>query len=187
MLIPPGLRDLLLSCAHEGVFRPVWQEEILAEVHRNSVRIGVAKHGLSEQQATAGVEHALSQMRRAFPEACAETTTWAPLMPHMTCDEKDRHVLAVAVGASATHLVTTNIRDFPVRSRPAGIAVVTADRFLRDQLRRDVARVVKALEAMSRRLKSPPQSPDEIAALLTSGRSAPQFGRELAEVLAARI
>lgn len=67
VLIPPGLRDMLLSCAHVGVFRPVWQEEILDEVHRNSIRIELIKRGVTEQQATVGVEHALTQMRRAFP------------------------------------------------------------------------------------------------------------------------
>lgn len=159
---------------------------ILDEVYRNSIRIGVTKRGLTEQQATAGVQHALTQMRRAFPDACAETKLWAPLVPLMTCDGKDRHVLAVAVGAEATHLVTTNIRDFPVRSRPAGVAVVTADRFLRDQLSRTPELVVAAVEGMSRRLKSPPQSPADIAALIASGQSAPRFGRELAGALAAR-
>lgn len=141
---------------------------------------------MTEQQATAGVEHALTQMRRAFPDACAETKLWAPLVPQMTCDEKDRHVLAVAVGAEATHLVTTNIRDFPVRSRPASVAVVSADRFLRDQLGRAPELVVEAVEGMSRRLKRPPQSPADIAALFAGGQSAPRFGRELAGVLAAR-
>lgn len=186
VLIPPGLRDLLLSCADVGVFRPVWQEEILSEVYRNSIRIGVAKRGMTEQQATAGVEHVLTQMRRAFPDACAETKLWTPLVPHMTCDENDRHVLAVAVAAEATHLVTTNIRDFPVHSRPAGAAVVTADRFLRDRLGGAPDLVVEAVQGMSRRLKSPPQSPADIAALFAGGQSAPRFGRELAGVLAAR-
>jgi predicted nucleic acid-binding protein len=180
------LRDLLLSCAHVGVFRPVWQEEILDEVHRNSIRIGVTKRGLTAHQATAGVEHGLNQMRRAFPDACAETKLWTPLVPQMTCDEKDRHVLAVAVGAQATHVVTMNIRDFPVRSRPAGVAVVTADRFLRDQLGRTPELIVEAVEGMSRRLTSPPQSPADIAALFAGGQSAPQFGRQLAGVLTVR-
>lgn len=104
----------------------------------------------------------------------------------MICDEKDRHVLAVAVGAGATHLVTTNLRDFPVRSRPAAVAVMTADRFLLDQLGRAPDLVVEAVEGMSRRLKSPPQSPADIAALFAGGQTAPRFGRELADVLAAR-
>lgn len=187
VLIPPGLRDMLLSCAHVGVFRPVWQGEILDEVHRNSIRISASKRGITKQQATAGVEHALTQMRRAFPDACAETKLWVPLVPQMTCDQKDRHVLAVAVGTEATHLVTFNIRDFPVRSRPPGIAVVNSDRFLRDRLGQVPELVVEAVEGMSRRLKSPPQSPAEIAALFAGGQSAPRFGRELAGVLAARV
>jgi hypothetical protein len=128
---------------------------------------------MTEQQAIAGVKHALTQMRRAFPDAGVETKLWAPLVPQMSCDEKDRHVLALAVGAKATHLVTTNIRNFPVRSRPAGVAVVTADRFLRDQLDRAPEQVVEAVEGMSRGLKSPPQSPSKIAALFAGGQSAP--------------
>lgn len=155
-------------------------------MYRNSIRIWVTKLGMTEQQATEGVEHALTQMRRAFPDACAETKLWAPLVPRMTCDEKDRHVLAVAVGAEATHLVTTNVRDFPARSRPAGVSVVTADRFLRDRLSRSPELVMEAVEGMSRRLKSPPQSPADIAALFAGGQSADRFGREPAEVLAAR-
>jgi predicted nucleic acid-binding protein len=186
VLIPPGLRDMLLSCAHVGVFRPVWQDEILDEVHRNSTRMLVSKEGMTKEQATAAVEHALNQMRRAFPDACAETKRWVPLVPKMTCDEKDRHVLAVAVGTDATHLVTTNLRDFPVHSRPSGIAVVSADRFLRDRLGHDPQLVVEAVVGMSRRLRDPSQSPAEIAALFAEGRNAPRFGLELAEVLAAR-
>ena len=32
VLVPAGLRDLMLSCADVGVFRPVWQAEIEDEV-----------------------------------------------------------------------------------------------------------------------------------------------------------
>jgi hypothetical protein len=39
VLIPPSLRDVLLSCAHESAFHPIWQDEILDEVLRNSVRL----------------------------------------------------------------------------------------------------------------------------------------------------
>jgi hypothetical protein len=43
VLVPPALRDLLLSCASVDLFRPVWQEEILDEVRRNSVRLLVER------------------------------------------------------------------------------------------------------------------------------------------------
>jgi len=186
VLIPPGLRDLLLSCADAAVFRPVWQAEIENEVGRNSIRIAVEKRGLSLEDATHGAEHPLTQMRAAFPDACAETRLWAPLVGRMTCDKKDRHVLAVAVGVQATHLVTTNTRDFPVHSRPATVAVVTAERFLRDQLARAPEQVLGAVEGMSRRLKIPPRSPIDIAKLFAAGTTAPKFGLELSAALDTR-
>lgn len=183
VLIPAGLRDLLLSCADVGVFRPVWQAEIEHEVVRNAARLTAERHGIDPDQAYAGAQATIAQMRRAFPDACAATEIWVPLVGKMNCQEKDRHVLAVAVGTEATHLVTTNIRDFPVRSRPPGLAVVKPDRFLRDRLAHDGALVVSAVEGMSARLRNPPQPPAEIARLLANGQFAPKFGIELFALL----
>lgn len=69
VLIPPGLRDLLLSCAHVGVFRPVWQDEILDEVRRNATCLLVQRQGLTADEATMAVKHTLEQMATAFPDA----------------------------------------------------------------------------------------------------------------------
>jgi predicted nucleic acid-binding protein len=182
-LPPAGLRDLMLSCADVGVFRPVWQAEIEDEVARNAARLTAEKHGIDPDQARASAEATLAQMRRAFPDACAASELWRPLVGQMTCDDKDRHVLAVAVGTQATHLATTNTRDFPVRSRPAGGSVVTPDRFMRDQLAASQELVVSAVEGMSARLRNPPQSPVEIARLLAKGQFTPRFGTELLEIL----
>jgi hypothetical protein len=146
----------------------------------------VERRGIDPESATLGAKHVLTQMRSVFPDACVATPLWAPLVAAMTCDEKDRHVLAVAVAAEATHLVTSNTRDFPSRSRPTGVAVVTPDRFLRDQLARVPDLVIRAVEGMSARLKSPPQAPADIAGLLAAGLHAPRFGRELAVALEAR-
>ena len=103
----------------------------------------------------------------------------------MTCDRKDRHVLAVAVGAAATHLVTDNTSGFPVASRPHGVAVVKPDRFMRDPLLASSPDlVVEAVESMSRRLKKPKQSPVQLAELMTRGHHLPRFGVELRDLLA---
>jgi predicted nucleic acid-binding protein len=183
VLIPAGLRDLMLSCADVGVFRPVWQAEIEDEVVRNTARLIAERHGIDLDQAHVGAEATMAQMRRAFPDACASTELWTPLVGQMTCDDKDRHVLAVAVGAKATHVVTANIRDFPVRCRPAGVAVVKPDRFLRDRLADSPELVVSAVEGMSARLRTPPQSPVVIARLLANGQFTPKFGTELLALL----
>ena len=115
-------------------------------------------------------------MADAFPDAGVNSSLWVPLVPDMTCDRKDRHVLAVAIGAAATHLVTDNTRDFPVASRPHGVAVVKPDRFMRDQLASSPDLVVEAVESMSRRLKKPKQSPVQLAELMTVGEHWPALG-----------
>jgi hypothetical protein len=185
VLIPPGLRDLLLSSAHVGVFRPVWQAEIENEVRRNGARLIVRKHSLDEDAALVRMDYTLGEMNTAFPDARAAARLWTPLVPAMTCDDKDRHVLAVAVGTKATHLVTMNTRDFPVPSRPASLRVQRAERFLRDRLAETPDLVVAAIESMSARMTNPQQTPTQIAKVLAAGAHTPRFGAELLEVLGA--
>jgi hypothetical protein len=62
-------------------------------------------------------------MRRAFPDA--EVRGYENLVETMTCDPKDRHVLAAAVRSDAAVLVTFNTDDFPDTSTAAyGITVL---------------------------------------------------------------
>jgi len=72
-------------------------------------------------------------MRGHFPDA--EVEEYSALAQVMTCDGKDRHVLAAAVRADVEVLVTFNLRDFP-RSAvdPYDIRVVHPDDFLLGQL-----------------------------------------------------
>ena len=101
----------------------------------------------------------------------------------MTCHSKDRHVLAVALGAEATHLVTENTKDFPVASRPHGVAVVQPDRFMRNQLASSPNLVVEAVESMSRRLRNPKISTVQLAELMTRGVYLPRSSAELCDLL----
>lgn len=183
VLIPAGLRDMLLSAADRKVFRPLWQDKIQDEVRRTTVRLMVERKGLDVEKATAAVEHTLSQMRRAFPDARIAARRWTRLVDDMTCDEKDRHVLAAAVATDATHLVTSNTRDFPVASRPSGLLVQTPDRFLRDRLRESPEQVVEAVKDMSARLSHPAQTPAALAEHMANGQLVPKFGAELRELL----
>ncbi|MGC4944227.1 hypothetical protein [Kribbella sp. DT2] len=184
VLIPPGLRDLLLSCAHESVFRPVWQDEILDEVRRNSVTQLIERSELSKDAAVAAVGQTMAQMHRAFPDACVPGEFWIPLVPDLTCHQKDRHVLAVAVGVEATHLVTDNTRDFPVASRPAGLAVLKPDRFMLERMAAVPDLVLEAVEGMSNRMRNPRKTPAELAAYMAKGQHLRRFGVQLGEMLA---
>ena len=105
MLIPRALRDLLLSVAAAGTFRPLWQSEIMREVARNRIRLDL-QHGMTRGTATEQADQAAHQMRQAFPDAELDQDRWLPRLPQMRNDVKDRHVLAVAVGGHASHLVT---------------------------------------------------------------------------------
>jgi predicted nucleic acid-binding protein len=186
VLVPPGVRDVLLSLADGGAFRPVWQSEIEAELRRNAIRLARATARPAEQP-TAGVEQAvdrtLALMNEAFPDARADSKLWLPLVPRMLNHPKDRHVLAAAVGVKATHLVTANTKDFPKRSLPAGLVITRPGAFAVELLSSDPATVLYGLERMVARHQRPPKSLRELAKLLSAGQQMPDFGRALAELL----
>lgn len=186
VLVPPGVRDALLSLADGGAFRPVWQSEIEAELRRNAIRLARATARPAEQP-TAGAEQAvdrtLALMNEAFPGARADSKLWLPLVPRMLNHPKDRHVLAAAVGVKATHHVTANTKDFPKRSLPAGLVITRPGAFAVELLSSDPATVLYGLERMVARHQRPPKSLRELAKLLSAGQQMPDFGRALAELL----
>lgn len=91
VLVPYPLCDLLLRLADADMYRPLWSAQILDEVERTLInRMGVSP---------AKARRRLDQMRSAFPTASVEG--YQDLVPAMTNDPKDRHVLAAAVRARA--------------------------------------------------------------------------------------
>jgi hypothetical protein len=173
---------VLLSIAAEGAFRPVWQSKILEETSRNIVRLRV-KAGVDAAVAAADAAHTLSQMANAFPDGSLDDVEWEPHVASMTNEAKDRHVLAAAVGAGATHLVTSNTPDFPKKSIPEGIVVMTPNSFLCKLLDDDPEAAISAIEKMSARLEKPPQSPMDLAEHMAKGQHAVQFGQRLLVLL----
>jgi predicted nucleic acid-binding protein len=118
------LNDLLLWLAEGGAFRPLWSEGVTRELRKNLVEAG---------HAPALIDKRLGTMRAVFPDAMVDG--YDELIDGMTCDEKDRHVLAAAVRANAEVLVTFNVKDFPSGSVDAyEIEIVHPDVFLLDQL-----------------------------------------------------
>lgn len=103
VLAPHPLYDTLLRLAEADLFRPLWSDQILAEVERTQT----TKLGQPPPKARRRIQ----QMRRAFPDALVEN--FEDLIPAMTNDRKDRHVLAAAVRSGASLIVTANLKDFP--------------------------------------------------------------------------
>jgi predicted nucleic acid-binding protein len=124
VLYPAHLRDTLLRQAERGLYRALWSADILEELERNLVEAGI---GVDP------VRRLVAEMRSAFPDA--EVSGYRSLSDGLTCDPKDRHVLAAAVCTDAAAIVTFNIDDFPPASvDPFEIDVIDHDTFLLDQL-----------------------------------------------------
>jgi predicted nucleic acid-binding protein len=131
VLAPMPLCDTLLRLAEDPAFyMPRWSAGILEELRRVLLRM---------QYSGAQAERRITAMQTAFEDACV--TGYAELVPSMTNDEKDRHVLASAVRAGAHAILTENVKHFPAESvEPYNIDVLTPDQFLAHQfhLNRDL-------------------------------------------------
>lgn len=77
------LCDSLLRLAEAGTYRPLWSADVLDELERALVARGLEKKAVTRR---------IGEIRRAFPDA--EVRGYENLVETMTCDPKDRHVLA---------------------------------------------------------------------------------------------
>jgi hypothetical protein len=154
VLYPFLVRDVLLSLAGAGLFRPLWTDAINREWTRSLIR----RHPERE----AKIEETVSVMNEAFPEAIIEN--YEDLVPALKLpDADDRHVLAAAVRGGASLIVTENVADFPATVLSHyDIEARTADEFTLDALEHYPGDVVSALGAMRRRYAKPPLSSEEL-------------------------
>jgi predicted nucleic acid-binding protein len=167
-IFPAYLCDTLLRLAEAGTYRPLWSAGVLEELKRNLAE----ERGLSSEAVT----HRISEMRRAFPDA--EASGYDTLIDAMTCDPKDRHVLAAAVRGGAEVLVTFNTSDFPPKSTgDFDIAVVHPDDFLLDQLDLYPGLTVAALRAQAESYRSPAMTIEDLLGRLAAA-GAPRFASE---------
>jgi predicted nucleic acid-binding protein len=172
VLFPFQLRNLLLHLAVDGLFEPLWSEQIVDECVRN-LR---ARAGLTNPQCA----HLVRQMGAAFPEAWGagyEGAADGLLLP----DEGDRHVIALAVHHEAEFIITRNAKHFPPDVlRPLGIRPVDPDAFIGRLWRRDSAAVLAAAERHRRSLKQAPLTPERHLDSLQTHAELPRTARRLA-------
>jgi predicted nucleic acid-binding protein len=123
VLIPMPLADTLLRLAEEPrLYVPKWSDEILDEVSRNIA-------GPPWHLQPKSITRRIRSMNDAFPDATVPADP--KLTAQVTNDPKDRHVLATAVRAKASVIVTYDRRGFESKAlNPWGVSAVAPSSFL---------------------------------------------------------
>ncbi len=185
VLYPFEIRDVLMVAARTRVFAVYWTDEILEECARNLV---------ADNRATReGLERMFKDMKALYPRATIPRADYEHLIDAMTCDEKDRHVLAAAVAKRIDVIITYNHRDFPPASlAPHGIETLDPDDFVRDVLDLAPEHLVAEFIARSRqrngwaRRNGRREVTAEQTAEFLAGGPMPKTGKFLVEALAAQ-
>lgn len=105
VLYPPSLRDLLMRLATSGIYSPRWTRQIQEEWVRNVL----ADNPTITQAQLDRTCRLMEQVDRNSVVSGYEVRIPALALP----DPNDRHVLAAAIQASASYIVTYNLSDFP--------------------------------------------------------------------------
>ena len=133
-----SLCDTLLRLAElPRLHEPKWSEEIIRETTRTlESKLGWPSSLTAYFQA---------ELRAHFAEAWI--SGYEALIPRMTNDEKDRHVLAAAVYGQASIILTFNLRHFrPEHLAPWGIRALHPQSFLIEIFRQEKSAVMTKLE-----------------------------------------
>jgi len=149
VLWPSLQRNFLLSLAIEHVYRPVWSAAILAELEHHEA-LKLHNRGTPVNEAQARAARLVAQMRTAFSDA--EAIGWEPLEgSYGLPDPNDEHVVAAAQIAGAGVIVTANLKDFPAKLLPDGIAAIPVTEFARDAVSLSPAQSFAAITQIAKR------------------------------------
>ncbi|HLK60606.1 MAG TPA: PIN domain-containing protein [Chthonomonadaceae bacterium] len=163
VIYPPALRDVLMWLAVVVAYEPRWTEEIHAEWMRNVLE---DRPDVTPEQ----LERTRRLMDQVSPKCLVsgyETRIPSLQLP----DVNDRHVLAAAIEAGATVIVTFNLSDFPRAAlEPYGIRALAPDPFLEMLYKQNSPRFLQGLQRHRTSLKNPSKTTDEyIDALISQG------------------
>ena len=171
VLYPAALRDVLLTLAEAGVCQIRWSRDVFDEVERN---LAARARAPEPSVAAASARYVRSVMEDAFPDAMVPRGAYERLIPTMTNDPKDRHVMAAAVAGRADVIVTFNVSDFPVAAcQPYGIEVQDPDTFLVHQFGLMPERIAQVLTELAAERRPPMDTPEGILRVLE--RMVPRF------------
>jgi len=173
VLVPAALRDTLLRAFQAELYRAHWSDQILNEVERT-----LAGSFTSAPRARSLIE----RIRAEFPDAIVPAQRIRRLLPTMTNQPKDRHVLAAAVASAAGSIVTSNLRDFPTQAlAPHEIQAQSPDEFLLALCETQRIALAAIIRRQAAALVRPPTTPDRVIENLAG--QAPGFAALMRETL----
>ncbi len=161
ILYPAPLRDLFIRIAQAGLVLGRWTETIHDEWTRNVLK----------NNPNLSAEH-LTRTRILMNEAVRDclVTGHEDLIASLSLpDPDDRHVLAAAIRAGASVIVTYNLRDFPAETLARfDIEAHHPDDFLVCLLDQAPGMVCAAVKRQRESLRNPPKTVQELLATLES-------------------
>lgn len=165
-----GVGDLFLRLAEPPrLIVPRWSEAILDEVRRTQLE------KLKPAWPVAISDSWRNAVTRFFPDATV--AGYEELLPKLTNDEGDRHVLAAAIKAGVSVIVTFNLRHFPQAALQAWkIEAVHPQDYLLSLYSMNPAVVMAKLSAISRDRETELED-----VLIHLGKSVPRFSSQILE------
>lgn len=167
VLYPAPLRSLLMYLALTNLFRARWTNAIHEEWMRSVVR---DYPDITQSK----VERVRDLMNAAVPDALV--IGYEGLIQTLSLpDPDDRHVLAAAIQAGASVIVTRNLADFPADILAShGVEAQHPDDFVVALLDVEPDAVCAAVKAQRESLRNPPKTVEELLAILEA-QGLPQF------------
>jgi predicted nucleic acid-binding protein len=160
-LVPGRQRDFLLQLAAVEAYAPLWGSGILFELDYVLSRLDARRRREGSDERRAGL---LAEMRRAFPGAEINAPKDREY-DYGLIDPDDGHVAHAAILGKADAIVTDDTRagfETAAVLVDAGIEIVHPQDFAANTVAAHPDAGVRALVAMSRRMATPPQTPEQI-------------------------
>jgi predicted nucleic acid-binding protein len=155
VLFPLSLRDLLLRAFEKGLYRLQISRQIWDEVIRNLV-----ENGRMTQEQAAYLD---TRVLAFLAETDALVDGYQALIPTLTNDPKDRHVLAAAIHSHAATIVTFNLKDFPPQAlASSGVSAEHPDVFACGLYAENATAMAAVVREQAAGLRRPPLTISEV-------------------------
>jgi len=163
VLYPAPLRDLLMYLTGSDLFQARWTDEIHDEWMRNLLKNcpEVSRENLERTR----------RLMDSYVDDCLVTGYELLIETLKLPDPNDRHVLAAAIKAKASFIVTFNIKDFPKTVLDAfQVQAVTPDEFVMRLIDEDFHEVLKLIKRQRENMKQPSLTVAEYLVMLEHQR-----------------